>query len=169
LSGGTGEIDSYVKYNIEEQSWDYGTLQRTAWVDQSVLGQPIGTTAQGVIYQHETSPDADGLPLLASFTTGWFVISEGQSLSFVDWFFPDMKWKYFNGAGSASIQVTVEAANYPNETPRSYGPFTITDAKEFVNMRLRGRLIRLTYASSDIGTFWRLGSMRYRTAADGRR
>ena len=43
-SGGTGEIDKYVKYNIEEKSWDYGTMPRSAWTDQSVLGQPIGCT-----------------------------------------------------------------------------------------------------------------------------
>ncbi len=170
LSGGSGEVDSYVKYNIEEKSWDFGRLDRTAWSDQSVVGEPIGTTSSGIIYQHEVSPDADGQPLMATFTTGFFAISEGQDLLFVDWFHPDMKWKYFNGsAGSASIQITIEATDYPNGVIRTYGPFTMTAAKEFINMRLRGRLIRLTYASSDLSTWWRVGNMRYRTAPAGRR
>jgi hypothetical protein len=168
-SGGTGEIDSYVKYNIEEKTWDYGRLSRTAWIDQSILGNPIGATPGGVIYQHEVSPDADGQPLTPSFTTGWFVVAEGQELSFIDWFFPDMKWKYFNGTGSAAVSVLIEVANYPNQSPKAYGPYSISDAKNFVNLRLRGRLVRLTYSSNDIGTWWRLGKQRYRQAVDGRR
>lgn len=169
LSGGTGEIDKYVKFNVEENSWDYGTLTRTAWVDQSVLGQPIGATDTGIIYQHETSPDADGQPLMASFTTGYFVIAEGQDIPFVDWFFPDMKFGTFEGSPGASIQVTINVVAYPNATPRSFGPFTMTSAKTFINCRLRGRQISLTFSSNDIGSWWRLGNMRYRVAMDGRR
>ncbi len=170
LSGGTGEIDSYVKFNIEENSWDYGTLSRTAWTDQSVLGQPIGTTPTGIIYQHETSPDADGGALLASFTSGWFTLSESRDLMYLDWFFPDMKWRYFNGtANSASVQVTIETATYPNSAVTTFGPFTMNETKEFINCRLRGKLVRLTFSSADVGTFWRLGAMRFRMNPDGRR
>lgn len=169
LSGGTGEIDSYVKFNIEEKSWDYGSLARTAWVDQSVLGEPMGTTPAGVIYQHETSPDADGQALVSSFTTGWFVIAEGQSFAFVDWLFPDMKFGLYGGSQGAQVQVTIEAAAYPNGTVRTFGPFTMTVAKTFINLRLRGRLIRMTISSADVGSFWRLGNLRYRVAQDGRR
>lgn len=169
LSGGTGEIDKYVKYQVGG-SWDYGTMARTAWTDQSVLGEPIGTTPTGIIYQHETSPDADGGALLASFTTGFFTIAEGRDLMFLDWFHPDMKWRYFGSSNtSASVQVTIETAAYPNSTPTTFGPFTINDAKEFINLRMRGRLIRLTYSSADVGTWWRLGQQRYRANMDGRR
>lgn len=168
-SGGTGEIDSYVKYNTTEGSWDFGQLARTAWADQSVLGQPIGTSPQGIIYQHEMSPDADGAPLAASFTTGWFVIAEGQSLVFVDWLFPDMKFGLYGSDASASVQITINVAEYPNGPVTVFGPFTMTATKEFISLRLRGRLIQLTISSSDIGSFWRLGKPTYRVAADGRR
>lgn len=169
LSGGTGEIDSYVKFNTTEGSWDFGDLARTAWTDQSVLGEPIGTTPQGIVFQHETSPDADGQPLNASFTTGWFVISEGQDLAFVDWLFPDMKFGLYGSVATASIQLTIDVAEYPNSTPHTFGPFTMTSAVTFINLRLRGRLIRLTFSSSDIGSFWRVGKPTYRVAMDGRR
>lgn len=169
LSGGTGEIDKYVKYQVGG-SWDYGTMARTAWTDQSVLGEPIGTTPTGIIYQHETSPDADGGALLASYTTGWFVVSESRDFVFIDWMFPDMKWRYFGSANtSASVQVTIETAASPNSAPNVFGPFTMNDVKEEINLRMRGRLVRLTVSSSDVGTWWRAGNVRFRMNQDGRR
>lgn len=169
LSGGSGEIDSYVKLNVAEGSWDSGRLARTAWTDQSVLGPPIGTTPNGIIYQHETSTDADGAPLNASFTTGWFKITEGTDFAFVDWLFPDMKFGLYGSTQNASVQVTIEVADYPNGSVRAFGPYTMTAAKTFINLRLRGRYIRLTFASSDVGSFWRMGAPTYRVAPDGRR
>lgn len=169
LSGGTGECDKYVKINVNEGSWDYGTLARCAWIDQSVLGQPIGTTPGGIIYQHETSNDADGQPLVSTFTTGYFVLTEGQDLAFVDWIIPDMKFGFFNGTQTATIQITINVVNYPNDTPAVFGPFNMTSAVEFINTRLRGRQISITFTSSDIGSFWRLGNLRVRTAKAGRR
>lgn len=164
-----GENDSYVKLNVLDGSWDYGTLSRCAWIDQSVLGPAIGTIPGGLIYQHETSPDADGQPLVSTFTTGYFVLTEGQDLIFCDWLFPDMNFATFNGTGSASVQITINVVNYPNDTPTMYGPFTMTNAIEYINLRLRGRQISLTFTSSDLGSWWRLGNIRIRTAQSGRR
>lgn len=169
LSGGTGECDKYVKLNILTGSWDYGTLARSAWTDQSVFGNPIGATPQGLIYQHETSPDADGQPLVSTFVTGWFVLTEGRDFAFVDWLLIDMRFGEYAASQNASIQMIIEAANYPNQTTRTFGPFTMTAAINYINMRLRGRMIRITITSSDIGSFWRMGLPRYRIAADGRR
>lgn len=168
-SGGTGEIDSFVKMNIDEQPWDYGTLSRTAWIDQSVLGQPIGASSNGLLFQHETSDDADGQVLNSWFESGYFVISEGQDFAFIDWFFPDMKWGKSGGAQSATVLVTITTATYPNSPGKVFGPFTMTAAKTFINCRLRGRLIKIRIESNDIGSFWRLGKIMIRTAKDGRR
>ncbi len=56
LSGGTGEIDSYIKVNTlmsPEQAWDYGSLVRTAWTDQNRPGPPFGVDQTGLIQQHD--------------------------------------------------------------------------------------------------------------------
>lgn len=168
-SGGTGECDSYVKYNIDEPSWDYGSMPRTAWIDQSVLGQPIGANPDGVIYQHESGFDADGQAMNWWFETGYFTISQAQDMAFVDWFFPDMKFGPYNGSQNATVQVTITAVDYPNATERSYGPFPITAGKNYVNTRLRGRQVKMKFEGNDVGTFARLGNMRFRVAKDGRR
>lgn len=170
----TGECDSYVKFNITEEGgpWDYGpinSLQRSAWMDQSILGMPIGANAGGIIYQHETTNDADGQPLNASFTTGYFYIGEGEDFAFVDQILPDFRWGFFGGAQTAQIMLTFNVTNYPGDTPVTYGPFSVTQATEFISTRFRGRQMSITAQSSDLGSFWRLGKVRYRWAPAGRR
>lgn len=169
VSGETGECDKYVKYNLAEQTWDYGSMSRSAWIDQSVLGQPIGCNSSGIIYQHETSPDADGQAMNSWFETGYFTMSDAQDMIFVDWMFPDFKWGEFGGSDDATILCTITAVDYPNATERVFGPFTLTNAKRFINLRLRGRQIKLKFESNDLGSFWRLGLTRVRAARDGRR
>lgn len=176
LSGGTGENDSYVMYHASETAqqgrpvWSYGKLPRSAWIDQSVLGQPIGADVNGLIYQHETSYDADGQPLLAAFETGWFAISEGWDLTFIDQFWPDFRFKFFNVATApATIQMTITTADYPNGPQMVSGPFSVTQASTFIGTRCRGRLVKIAVASGDTGTWWRMGRNRYRAAKAGKR
>ena len=170
--GGSGEPDKYVKVNISEGFvWDYGTLSRCAWIDQSVLGQALGAAPDGYIYQHESGFDDDDVtPLNSFFESGWFTIAEGSNFAFVDEFHPDMKWGLFGGSNNAQVLVTIYGADYPNGTVYTYGPYSITAAQTFVTTRLRHRLIKVRISSSDIlGSFWRLGNMRSRIAQDGRR
>lgn len=168
-SGGTGEIDRYVKFNPVEKAWDYGSLARTAWIDQSVLGSPIGAGINQIIYQHEQGYDDNGAPFISFFETGYFVLAEGEDFVFIDMWLPDMKWGTFAGAQTASVQITFTLVDWPNGVERAYGPFTMTAAKEFINTRMRGRQAKLLFKSSDAGSFWRVGRNRYRFAQDGRR
>lgn len=170
-AGGDGEIDSYVKYNSSlgpENGWDFGALSRTAWINQSVLGQPIGADQNRLIQQHEISNDADGQVLNASFQTGYFVLSEADILMFVDQVWPDMKWGQYGSTPNAQLLLTFYVVEYPGETPRVYGPFTLQKATKYITPRFRGRLVSIKFESVDIGTFWRLGAPRYRVAPDGR-
>lgn len=171
ISGGSGENDSYVKVNILDGSWDYGpvnALQRSAWIDQSILGMPIGASPQGVIYQHETTANADGQPLLYSFRTGYWMLSEGEDISFVDFIVPDFKYGTFNGSQNATIQITLYTVMYPGGPERTYGPFTVTNASTYVNCRVRGRQMAMQVSGSDLNSFVRLGRIRFRAAPDGR-
>lgn len=169
----SGECDSYVKFNITEPGapWDYGpanALQRSAWMDQTILGPPIAANSGGIIYQHETTNDADGAPLNASFTTGYFYIAEGEDFAFVDALYPDFKWGTFAGSQGAQVQLMVSVVNFPGDTPVTFGPYTVMQSTQFVSVRIRGRQMAFTIASSDVGSFWRLGKVRYRYAPDGR-
>lgn len=163
-----GEVSHYVKYNVLLDQWDFGELARTAWINESVFGPPIGAGADQVIYQHETSTNADGGALNASFQTGYFVISDGEYKTFVDQVWPDMKWGYYGGAQTANVLLTFYVTDYPGDTPTAFGPFTLTQATEFVTPRFRGRLMSIKIESNDIDSFWRIGAMRYRFQPDGK-
>ena len=163
-----GEVAKYVKYNKGLDTWDFGTLGRTAWINQSVLGKPIGASPQGYLYQHETSPNADNQPMLSSFRTGYFALSEGDVKTFVDQVWPDMKWGYYGGVQSANVQIKFYYTDYAGQEPRVSGPFTVAQATQYVTPRFRGRLVSIEVSSSDINSFWRLGNIRYRLQPDGK-
>lgn len=175
-----GEVAKYVKYNVLLDQWDYGSLARTAWINQSVLGPPIGSNGN-YIFQHETSKNAadpiTGAPVAINsyFKTGYSVISDGEWKIFVDQIWPDMKWGYFDGTQNATVLMTFYVADYPGVAVSSasggvktYGPYTMTDASTFITPRFRGRLLSVKLESNDLNSFWRIGAMRYRFEQDGK-
>ena len=163
-----GEINAYVKYNVGLNQWDFGTLSRTAWINQSVLGPPIGATPEGLIYQHETSQNADGFPMTSYFQTGYFTLSDGDVLTYIDQFWPDAKWGYYEGVQDANLLLTFYVLNYPGDTPKVYGPYDVVQTTQYIVPRFRGRLVSIKIESNDIDSFWRMGAMRYRFAPDGK-
>ncbi len=168
-ANGNGENDSYVKYTPQLNIWDYGTLARTAWVDQSVLGPPIGADPMtGLLYQHETSNDADLQAMQPFFQSGYFTLSEGDLKTFIDLIWPDMKFGKLSQSQTAVVQISFFVVDYPGDTPTVFGPYSVTQATQYFNTRLRGRLVSIRISSSDLGSFWRIGALRYRYAADGK-
>ena len=173
--GNGGENSAYVKYNYVLDQWDFGSnstanpyVARSAWINESVLGPPIGAALNRYIYQHETSTDADGTAMNSYFQTGYFVLNEADVKMFIDQVWPDMKWGYFGGTQGANVLLTFYVTDYPGTTPTAYGPYTLTQATTYITPRFRGRLVSIKIESSDIGSWWRLGNFRYRLQPDGR-
>jgi hypothetical protein len=186
LQRGTGEVNAYVKYNVALNQWDYGyqhpddpavLVGRTAWIDQSILGPPIAAAANTsvagqsggfYIYQHETSNDADGVAMPSGFTTGYAAISEGDNMVFIDQVWPDMKWGFVDEPKTATVNITFYVTNYPGDTPIQYGPYPVTQQTQYLSVRMRGRLVAISASSTDLGSFWRIGALRYRFQPDGK-
>ena len=107
--------------------------------------------------------------------TGDFYLDEGQQFTFIDEVWPDFKWGTFAGAESAQIQVTLLCRDDAGDDYREYGPFIVTKSTPFISpsgddfTRPRARQIALRVESTDTGSFWRLGKVRFRYAPDGRR
>ena len=186
-SASSTENDSYVKYNVSTQQWDFGQLSRTAWIDQSVLGPPIGAGGDTFIYQHEVGNDAASgtttTAMLSSFQTGYFQLAEGENLVFVDQIWPDMKWGTYSGNQNATVYLTIYYTNYATDTATSPSTsyysgspsntvssvtFPMTQSTEYVSCRIRARFMAFSLSSQDVGTFWRLGGVKYRFQPDGK-
>jgi hypothetical protein len=171
--------DSYVKYNTLTQAWDYGTLDRVAWCDQSVLGPPLGADSDGYIWQHEIGYNAGNSPMVSSFETGYMQLNDADNLIFIDQIWPDFKWQTTeqqstNSATSATMYLTFYGADYPGDTPIQYGPYEMTETTKYLSVRIRNRLLRISCSTANANgvalnnTFFRIGALRYRAQLDGK-
>lgn len=188
INGGTGEIDSYAKYNVAENLWDYGPaepgtpnlMSRTAWTDQNQPGFPISVDLGGKMQEADTGFTADGVPLIGGFIrSGYVDIAEGGQLMSVDQFIPDFQWD----GPTPTLTITLYFRNYPGEEPTTLGPFTITPQTQYVTLRLpraitvggttvtafvpvRAREVALEIDSAS-QAWWRIGLPRLRQAPAG--
>lgn len=158
------ECSSYVKYNLRDGVWDYGVLARTAWMDQSVVGEPIGVDISGLLQQHEVSDNADGTAMQSSASTGWMKISNGGEFVFLERIIPD-----FFVSGTFSVGLTVSIADYPNDNVQTFGPYTVDASTQYVVVRARGRFVSLSLDLSALDSFVRMGQFLMIVQPSGRR
>lgn len=165
----TGYPDLYVKYNTIDGTWEAGPMDRLSWIDRSVLGYPIAIDNSGVIFEHEASPDADGSPLLARMRTSYFYLDEAETFSDVDELVPDFIWGEYGGDEDAELMITLYFVETPGETPQTTGPYLVTKASTYISLDppIRAKQIAVEIASEDVGSFWRIGRLRYRYAPAG--
>lgn len=135
-----GENDMFVKLNVLEGTWDYGTTtpngRVTEWTDKAILfnnpnpavpaaagpfssmiSQNVSGTRVSTIMLHEHNNDADTLPLGYSLRTGFFSLTEGEDFAFIDYCIPDAKFKRFGRPASATAQV--QATFYVQDFPEN--------------------------------------------------
>lgn len=173
--GGTGENTNYVKLHSEgsEYEWDYGTMGRTAWVDTTVVGPPMGTDLSANLLQHEMTYNAAGTAMNPFIETGFFVIGDGSDLALIDWVIPDMLWSVFPnlqpGGTSGTVMMTFFTVDYPGAPERKYGPYSVQQSTPYINTRFRGRFMRVRLESNDLGSFWSIGRIKFRYGTSGRR
>lgn len=168
----SGENDMEVKFIPRDGIWDYtidtaaNQVGRTAWLDWSIWGAPIGVRADGTVCQHEIGFDDLESPLVAFIESGWFKIANGQFFVSIERLIPD-----FVLSDGDTVYVTVRMKDYPNDdtSVREYGPFAVTSETKYVIVRGRGRLASVKISSVDSGVFWRLGQILYKGLAAGRR
>lgn len=165
ISGGLEENDMYVKLNTETGEWDYGTADQTAWIDMTVLGAPIGAHADGDWHQHSEGYNAGDSALASMAETGYFDISEGDQIMFLDRIVPDFVLMGVN----PTLNLYINTVEEPNDTPVTHGPFAVTASTREITVRARARQMSLKIESTAIDTWWRLGRVRVRVAPDGRR
>ena len=165
-SENSAECDRYVIFNMADNSWAYGTFDRTMIIgDSDVFSDTYGFSPDGYIYTHELGTSADGANLNAYIESGAVEIDDaGVAMLHVSKFIPDLR--EFTG----SVELTLTAKKYPQATETQVsGPHTIVPSTEFVNPRVCGRQMILRFESNSTDSTWRLGMPRIDANPHGRR
>lgn len=163
---GDEEIGNYIKYNFEEQVWDFGTINRTVWLDKGTFPKPYALDSYGKLYVHEVGKDDDSRPMDAYITSAYFDIDDGDELVFLDKIVPDVRL-----AANRNIEITVYAKKYPHPNAEivTKGPYYFGDTSGKVSVRSRGRQVAVKFQASATGSDFEIGKMRVSFQSDGGR
>tara|TARA_R110002074_G_scaffold61144_6_gene147891 strand:- start:2663 stop:4735 length:2073 start_codon:yes stop_codon:yes gene_type:complete len=169
-SSDSGTVDRYAKYNYADNTWDIGSLSRTAWVDFGIHSQPrAAETADSttIIYDHETGTTADGTAMAPFIESSVFSLGDGEQFTFISRIIPDLD--IASSDADTSVDYIIKARNYPGDalTTVSTSAVTSTTDQSFVRSRSRSTVIRIESSASDIA--WTLGDVRLDVRPDGRR
>ena len=172
-SSSSSEIDRYVTYNYAEQSWTYGELSRTAWLDTGTVSYPRATSSN-YLYEHEFGYDNDGSPMTNVFIeSSDFDIGDGEQFAFISRIIPDLRFVSNSEAGA--VNMLLKTRNAPGDTlvTNSTSVITSTTSQSFVRARARQAAVRIESdddnTSANTTTGWRLGATRLDVRPDGRR
>ena len=168
-SADSTEIDRYVKFNYTENTWDIGTLSRTAWVDSGIHQYPRGAEASNtnsVIYQHELGDDNNGTAMTSFIESSDFDVGDGNQFMFIKRLVPDIDITSTTGN---SVDYILKTRNFPGDslTTNSTNSVSSTTQQAFIRARARQAVIRVESSSIDIS--WTLGDLRLDAKPDGRR
>jgi len=172
--------NAYVIYNHLERIWYYGTIERTAWLDNPLRDTPQAILADNVnelsyLYNHELGTNDDTLPMTAYIQSSDFDIGEGDQLALTRRMIPDVN---FEGSTATSPEANfiIRPRNFPGSSFYSNASntqrviqTTVNQFTEQVFMRARARQLALKIESTGLNTQWQLGSPRLDLRPDGKR
>jgi len=180
-SSSSDQCDRYVIYNYLENSWYFGTMNRSTYQDNGVELNPLATEyfansniatistingitqGRSIIYAQESGVNADGAALPAYIQSGDGDIADGETFSFINKVIPDFQ----NQTGNTIITLNVK--DYPNDSATVGETLTVNNTTRFVNTRIRGRQSNVKIQNNDIGDNWRFGTLRVNIKQDGKR
>jgi hypothetical protein len=154
-SSGSTECDRYVIYDYKADWWAIGELSRTSGIDRGVFQLPMMMDAGNELYEHEVGINYGGASIYAE--TGPISLGAGDQVMNVTHLIPD---EFTQG----QVTATFKTRFYPNDTERSYGPYTMANP---TSVRFTGRQIRMRINGT--ASDWRVGVMRIDAKARGLR
>jgi hypothetical protein len=169
-SANSSEPDSYVIYNISENTWVFGSSFYSTFADRSVFTNTIATgkvsaTADNYVWNNEPADvyTGDGKILPSYLESASFDIEDGDKILFVDRIIPD-----YTFTNNSNLQFSINFQEYPNGNITTKGPFTINGSTNKIDLRGRGRQAEIIVSASSDGS-WRWGKVRANIQVDGER
>ena len=164
------EIDRYVKFNFTENTWDLGSLSRTAWVDYGIHDNPRASglaSGTNFVYIQEKGDDNDGSPMTSYIESADFDLGDGEQFMFVSRLIPDID--ITSSDAEASVNYVLKTRNYPGDSLVTSSTSAIQATTEQAFLRSRSRQASLRIESSTTDITWTLGDLRLDLRPDGRR
>lgn len=155
-SGTSNECDRYVVYDYVEGHWSIGQMERTACVARGVFKYPLWVDASGNLYEHEVGLNYGGANVFAE--SGPISLGAGDQVMSATQLIPDE-------ATQGDVTVTLKSRFHPNDTERTYGPYSAANPTD---VRLTGRQLRMRVDGARLAD-WRVGTMRLDVVAGGKR
>jgi len=180
-SSSSDQCNRYVIYNYLENSWYFGTMDRSTYQDNGVELNPLATEyfpnsnissittingltdGRSIIYAQESGVNADGAALPAFIQSGDGDIADGETFSFINKVVPDFQDQ------TGNTVITLSVKDYPNDTATVGETLTVSNTTSFINTRIRGRQSNIKIENIDIGDNWRFGTLRVNIKQDGKR
>ena len=159
------ECDSYVLYNIDERTWSFGSIARTAYLgDSKLFSGPFAAGTNGYLYDHEAGTDDDGAAMDASLQSGAIEIGQGDNIMHIGKAVPDFKRL------TGFVNVTLKGKAYPQASEEvTSGPHSVAATTEYINPRMRARQVEILLESDNVGDDWRFARIRLELKPHGRR
>ena len=165
--------NAYVVYNHLDKIWYYGSINRTAWIDNPLRQYPQAVSGQ-YLYNHEQGINDDTLPMNAYIRSSDFDLGEGENYMLLRRLLPDVQFE-----GSTAVTPAVDITLYPRNYPGSATfngavntrPIIETSANIYTNqvfIRSRARQMAFQIASDELDVQWQLGSPRIEARPDGK-
>jgi hypothetical protein len=117
------------------------------------------------LYSQEDGVDGNGVAIDAYIYSGYFDIGDGDQMLLMQKFIPDFKRQ----VGNLTVRLLLRPYPQASAVASSLDPYVITPTTQFVSTRARGRQIQLRIESTELGNFWRFGTMRVDVQPDGLR
>jgi len=179
-SASSTEVDRYVTYNYNDQTWSIGELARFAWLDEGLVDYPRATgksSSTNYLYRHEEGNDDDGSAMSNVFIESSDMdIQDGDYFSSISRVIPDVK---FTGSGGTdqTINFVLKTRDYPGESLTTNTTQNVTGTTTRLDTRLRARQMVFRIESDDDnsdvdtqkGVGWVLGDTRMDVKPSGRR
>jgi hypothetical protein len=167
-SADSTEIDRYVKFNYTENTWDIGTLERTAWVDHSIYTRPRAcglSDSANAVFIHESGENDDGSAMSSYIESSDFDLGDGNNFMFINRIIPDID---ITGTDS-TVNYVLKTRDFPGDSlaTNSTNSVSATTQQSFIRARSRQAVIRIESNETDVA--WTTGALRMDLRPDGRR
>ena len=172
-SSGSTEIDRYVKFNFTENTWDLGTMARTAWVDYGIHDNPRACgedSSTNYVYLQESGQNADGSAMTSFIESADFDLDpDGDHFMFISRLIPDVTIKDTTGGSDGTVNYVLKTRNFPGDSLSTSSTNAVTSTTQQAYLRARSRQAVVRIESSTTDFAWTLGDMRLDIRPDGRR